>query len=405
MKIKDEALLILSIKFFIIATFIFPKLVLFSEILIIFLWTLLIGHKKIKFNFFLLFWILGIIIIFGIFNFNALDIRLSIYKYIRLIKTLFIGYILLYTIKNKERLCELVDLFIFSGILLIIRVLLIFPLDKLGKIRFQMREVAGAFNANVIGMNLSICLLFILFNIFYQKRNVSRNYFYFVIELIFMLLTGSKKAIALFLIGGFLFFLGLSENRRELIKRIFYSIFVLGIFISIFYKIDILNALIINRIKVLIETVTGTGPVDGSTLQRIALIKLGLNIAKKNIFLGYGLDQFGIIANTPIIDGSHMYSHNNYIELLVSEGVVGMIWYYLIYFYIIYFNLKILKRGNKLILIFFILSLFLMLLDVGAVSYDDRITLILIFLNYCVVENLCNNSIRRKNEKTTSETN
>lgn len=67
-----------------------------------------------------------------------------------------------------------------------------------------------------------------------------------------------------------------------------------------------------------------SGENDMSDLERKRMIELGMELFEKRPILGYGMGSFGLFYFRDT------YSHNNYLELLVSGGVVALVLYYLI---------------------------------------------------------------------------
>ena len=58
------------------------------------------------------------------------------------------------------------------------------------------------------------------------------------------------------------------------------------------------------------------GEVD---VVRFEMIKVGIDLFAKRPFLGYGIGSYRLVA------GFNTYAHNNYIELLVSIGLIGLL--------------------------------------------------------------------------------
>lgn len=64
---------------------------------------------------------------------------------------------------------------------------------------------------------------------------------------------------------------------------------------------------------------------------RARMIDFGLEKWQQKPFFGYGTDQFRVHYQTVSPRGLLSYSHNNYVELLFNNGVVGLILYYLFF--------------------------------------------------------------------------
>ncbi|MNC58345.1 hypothetical protein D3C75_1080670 [compost metagenome] len=72
------------------------------------------------------------------------------------------------------------------------------------------------------------------------------------------------------------------------------------------------------------------------------------------------------------IAGFNKYAHNNYVELMVGVGLVGLVIYYLLYVYILHKNFKMMLQGNKNAIIFFTLVIVLLITEIGLESFGDE---------------------------------
>lgn len=100
---------------------------------------------------------------------------------------------------------------------------------------------------------------------------------------------------------------------------------------------------------------------DDSTYDRSRLLLIGLGLIIESPLWGYGLNQFATIT------GIGYYSHNNFIELMVSAGLIGL----LSYVWVVYGAVFSLLKNKKILLGFSVLYL-LLALDFTGVTYGDR---------------------------------
>lgn len=105
-----------------------------------------------------------------------------------------------------------------------------------------------------------------------------------------------------------------------------------------------------------------TQGADQSALERQDLILLGPHLMMQAPIFGHGFDQFRSIS------GYGYYSHNNYIELGVNAGVLGLLLYYSVLASVIYRLGFSLRRPLQATLI----ALTFVALDMTGVSYIDR---------------------------------
>lgn len=363
----------------------FPYQILKVELALLIL--LLPKLKKIKINIFLGWSI--IYILFLLFStIYSIDPGNSLIKTFQILKSLIFANILINSISTKKEIEKIYQYFIISGFVLITRILFIFPIGELGRERIH---IPGLFNANDIGFKLSISLLFVLYFVFLKKKKS----IYFILELvilyIFIIFTGSRTA---FLFGSLeIILLALLSVRNK--AKLLLRTFIFFLFFILFYD-EIINRPIIydilgKRIESLFNVFMGKGEIDNSSLIRINMIKDGINYFFEKPFLGYGIDSYRYMSYY------ETYSHNNYIELLVSLGVFGTILYYFIYGYIF---IKVIKIKTENINISFLLlknSTIPLIVDLGTVSYYERYNIFILAFSFFNVT--VKNKLFIKNDK------
>lgn len=127
----------------------------------------------------------------------------------------------------------------------------------------------------------------------------------------------------------------------------------------------------LDRLGAIFVQSTTSATVDYSTVLRARFIERGLALMTEAPIFGHGLDAFRLIS------GEGTYAHNNYIDLGVGVGVIGLIIYYGWLFTLIYGLASLLWRGDPRagqIAVFGLAVLGLILLiDVAAVSYMSKI--------------------------------
>lgn len=119
---------------------------------------------------------------------------------------------------------------------------------------------------------------------------------------------------------------------------------------------------------------------EGSISLRSQMLEVGLNQFKKTPLLGIGFGATRVLTSNTL--GLSTYLHNNYIEVLVSGGILGFLIYYSIYWTVI----KELWRARNILDPRLQLSLILLLVslvgDLGTVSYYKKPTYIIFTLVY-----------------------
>lgn len=184
--------------------------------------------------------------------------------------------------------------------------------------------------------------------------------------------TGSRK-------GLFLVFLILALFGYHHIKTIDASRKILFIFLAIlslsYFFMELQTTQVWERSIGMAGSSTIDGGGEASFVKRLTFAGRGLELFAQKPMLGWGLHQFQYVS------GFRTYSHSNYIELLVNNGLIGFCIYYSIYA-AIFFEYrrvkKIMSEQNR----FLFVSLFSTTLawDVAAVSYQTSSTWLFIAL-------------------------
>lgn len=260
----------------------------------------------------------------------------------------------------------LIKTIIIATILLAIRVFFNYGFLNQGD-RGAFEEVIGI-HVNSVGLFSAIAMLF---SYYYFKTvdRISRKKYLIaiIIFLIIIILSGSKKALIIPLIAFTIIKMCNADKKYiifTIIGAILLSIFIYFLIMNVPFLYEHLGV----RFEGMINGFSGSGEVDGSTKVRLGYIEYGMVLFKKKQIFGYGLATFAYL-HTQVF-GWGMYSHNNYVEMLVSGGIVGLVLYYSLYLYLIYKYYIIVKntKDSFAILIFSIL-LGLMISQYGMVAY------------------------------------
>lgn len=371
---KIKSLDSLLLMFYIIGIYTFPFKVLFIELL--FIVFNLKSLKTIKINFYLIWNICFLIICFTsiIYSISPKD---SLINAIQILKMFLVGNILIKKIKIKQELEKFLKYFICGGIALIIRLLFIFPVQELGVRRLN---IPGIFNANDIGMKLGISSIFLLYFIFFKNKKNFINFLILSLFSAFIFFTGSRTAF-FFLIFGFSGTIIFSfKNKFKLIIITISIVIVLYLFWDKIIENKLFYQLLGKRIESVLNIFQKKGKMDNSSLIRLNMMKIGIELWMNKPLFGYGLEGYRFVS------GWGTYSHNTYIELLVNTGLIGFIVYF--YFYICLFFkffLKFLKKIKQPLDICFCLVLVILTIsNMAIVSFRDRyfsIVLVMCFVS------------------------
>lgn len=218
---------------------------------------------------------------------------------------------------------------------------------------------------NVFGYYAALTVCFSFYLAFYKGK----AYFYILmlLPLIMSLGSGSKRA-AIIILFGVALMAYLKNRNKKFGKTIIY---VSAIALCFYGVMQIpLFSVVNERMESLINLFMGRGYVDTATINRQGFIEFGWNLFLEKPFWGYGLNYFTHIRDT--------YSHNNYIEMLVNGGIIGLLLYYVLLLNPFTRLLKTTLKFDSLSTLFFVLLCIGFFNDIGVVSYYDKLQYVII---------------------------
>lgn len=238
----------------------------------------------------------------------------------------------------------------------------------------------GRWNGNDIGMNAAVVAVMILY-LFPRAKNFCMKACYLsisAISLYLMYWMGSRKTIVFFVLGmcGVI----LLKKPKKMVRNLIIVVCIMAVSWNLVMEVPSLYKNVGWRLEALTASVTGRGKIDSSTLLREKYIKVGTKAFKKSPIIGYGVNTYREI--NKVETGHHTYSHNNFIEVAVGLGIIGLLAYYWIYLYLIarYIKLFIRKKVNFLMSILFVLCALYLVTQVGLVTYESLVQWILLLL-------------------------
>ena len=217
-------------------------------------------------------------------------------------------------------------------------------------------------NVTVLSAYLGILSLPCVYMYIYNKKK--RYLAIYLLQICFMLLTGSKKSFIYIFMGSGMFLL--LKNGIKIHKYIIPTI-ILIIFLAFIFNNEYFYNIIGYRI---VDFLGGIGfNIEGanysySTDARMNMVELGLEAFKTHPFFGGGWYYFSEYT------GIGSYSHNNFIEILVTYGIFGFLLYYGMYFFIIVKLIKIIKKED-IAKLFFVLNTCILLADNTGISFSQ----------------------------------
>ena len=224
-----------------------------------------------------------------------------------------------------------------------------------------------AMSSNGIAFFSSIAALFSIY--FFIKEN-KKIYLILAIFLMFgVILTGSRKGI-LVLALYIVFIINLMFKRKIALKLLIISVIIGGIWILI-TNIPAFYNIIGERLVDLINLFFGETTTEGSIVARERFKSYALDWINQRPWMGYGSGAFKYVYGN--------VTESNYLEMMVSGGIIGTILYYLYTIPVVNRFIKAKEKDNILKILFFIV-ISLLIVDYGSVTYLSRSCLIVIIM-------------------------
>lgn len=318
-------------------------------------------------------------------NNNALE------TYFTYLRTIIVGvFIYNYIMANHKNIEKTITFCIISGLYVAIKFFIDNNLANLSLAGTSISQftIEGV-NRNIISMELSITAIFL----FYRAKSRSKGYYVlFSICAIESFLTGSRKSV-IWIAGGIIIYIlidGLVESKRrkstiKLLSSIILLFFIVIIFYILIMKIPTLYNILGYRIEGLISLITGKGQVEMSAVIRKNMERFGMKMFWEKAIFGGGFSYFATYS--PWLT----YSHNNYIETLVSFGLIGFIIHYSIY---VYFIKNLLSKKNiifnafssNVYIVLVIFPILMLITDNAMISMDTKHFIVILAIMFSFIE-------------------
>ncbi len=382
---------------------------IFVYIFIELLTALYIFHQKIKirYNIFI-FWYIIISFIICLYGLFTPYLGWFSFQYYLVICLSVIELYFLFNMSNKDLyksiiICIVMTTYICAFYLLI-RELPIFISKFIaitqGKDWFRL-GVSSDVNPTAIAYFFGILSQFSIYH--FARYRDKKIIFSILIQIIMIILSGSKKGMILLLIPLFIFAIDNSmKNPKNIIKYILTFIFMVFLIFNVPFLYNIIGYRIIDFFQAFgmnfIPNQSIYSQADTSTSLRVNMIMEAYDLFKRHIFFGNGWNAFAGLTQY------RYYSHCNYLELLSSMGLFGFGLYYSIYYFIMRKIIHLKNIEHKLLIISLIAAL--LISDFSSITMYDTvisyfailIVSLIVFVKYNSIQVFLKNVIR-KDEK------
>lgn len=307
-----------------------------------------------------------------------------------MLSTLILNNICIFLIINlvyedKSRIKLIINSIIFSSIALGLRIAI-----EYGPFVFASGGRGGGngmMSANTIGMVASIASVLCVYCFKNQEKYRILYMIALIMNLIIMILSGSRKAILFFLIPIIIYYILNSKNILATIRKIIISVVICISAFMMLMKIPFLYDNVGYRVETMINGFLGEGESDASTNMRLAMVEWGMEWFKDRPYFGYGINNYKTLLGTKNTSygAEGVYAHNNYVELLVDVGIIGTLIYYYIYIVILKNGIKKWKNINTLQILMIGIMVACIINEYGNVSYIGKFNQLILMLSWVIL--------------------
>ena len=319
----------------------------------------------------------------GIFFAHSKSMALSFFMtmmYVFIVDFLIYIYVLCY-MKNVE---GIINCMVIGAVLIALRCF-----AQYGLFAFMSSRSAGSISGNTIGQFSAFASVMCV----YKLRNIGHGieiprrgllwYILLILNLIFVVLSGSRKSVFYLIIPFIVVLVLRSKNPIRLVRNLVIAVaFSFSVYYALMH-ITVLYSTIGHRIETMINGFMGVGLVDSSTETRLNLINRGMRFFRNRPWIGYGLNNFFVLNKA--LTGSVYYAHNNYVELLVDCGIVGTVVYYSLHAVSLINAFKNREKYKGFEIVFIGIMVAIVVCDYGIVTYYDIYIQLLCLLSVLVI--------------------
>ncbi|VDN46167.1 conserved membrane protein of unknown function [Petrocella atlantisensis] len=298
--------------------------------------------------------------------FIAIDANLVLSKSITLIQLLILSFSLVNYLDDCKKINEIIRYFIFSGFCASVYILNISNFDVLSRMGGELG------NQNEVGMIIGISSIFAFYLIVTEQKFIYIPIFLVMVGVI--ILTGSRKSILfLFLNIVMIIYLKNKDSYMNRTKAILMIILFLWIGYYIIFNNPIFYDILGERIENMFNFITGRGTDEGSMNARSYMIFQGIEYWKERPLFGFGINNYReLYVDSP--GGRYTYAHNNFIEVLVGTGLIGLLVYYLGHLSVIWDMMKLRLFENEEMLKYTFIGIIIAYFFIGTslVYYESK---------------------------------
>lgn len=251
--------------------------------------------------------------------------------------------------------------------------------------------VSQAGNSNTIGMSSAYAFILSYYLCRDEEKTSKSLKLAYVVLFALILLSGSKKALLIVIITVCLMTILTHRNKASA-----FCIAVLALLLGyiLLINVPILYTMIGNRVESLMNgilSLRSIGDLSSADLMKSALnasdrtrfnmLIKGLQWFAEKPVLGHGMANYIVLYGS--IASKAQYAHNNFIEIGVGMGIVGVLWYYSMYWNVLRTAKRNLKK-SMLAKVALTLVVLQFVVDFGTVSYLESGAQIVLCIAYSI---------------------
>ncbi|MBO4950831.1 MAG: O-antigen ligase family protein [Clostridia bacterium] len=301
----------------------------------------------------------------------SMDVTYGTGKIITLVQLIILCIFANVIIDTPYKVSFTINSIIFSGYVMYFYTFATIGIDGVLSMLADEVRIGGNVNQeNAFGYYSAIVFAFALYQFIYNKKRW--QIVFLPLPVLMGLMSGSKKCLLLLLVATFL--LIALKDKKKLITRAAFALAIIALLAFILYRLGVME-LVLNRFD---DALQGK---DTSTIKRQLYIDFGLEKIKERPILGYGIEQYGLLFEQTF--GSFHPSHNNYIQIAVSFGIIGLSFWYGAYVYFLIVGVKHFYKNNMAPLLVFI-TLMTFVNDITTTTLLNKFTYVLLALCFAI---------------------
>ena len=279
----------------------------------------------------------------------------------------------IYNIVNtREKILNVINTYIFSSYIMFAYYIYSYGIGNIVVFFLRGERIGDLTQANGFGLYSAIAFVICIF-----KAINTKKYMYYILSIMPLLMaiaSGSRKSLLILIISIPL--LAIISSKTKKIVNIIASLLVIYCIYYLFVSFGILENVFARTFEFF------TSSKDTSANIRIGYIQYGWDKFFDSPIIGYGIEQFQELYYRDT--GNRNPSHNNYIQILVSFGIVGFTIWYSMYYYIIK-NIIGYIFSDKLCNLFFVIFVSLLISDLSATTLINKFAYVFLALGFALV--------------------